>query len=148
MKNIVELEAQLRGDIGIGALLVRQTDVQTDAAAAAERGSPIGGLHDSRSAAGDDQEPMPRAVDRLRPLRDQARQLAGFAVVAAQRPLLLDPGRSEEGDGVVDAVAAEGVERLEILGENPDLTPLVAVQERRIAIGERRSLDVRGRFGL
>src|SRR5439155_11273668 len=50
-EEVVELQAQLRRDIGIGALLLRQADVETDAAAAGERCSPIGGLHDSRAPA-------------------------------------------------------------------------------------------------
>ena len=51
-EEVVELEAQLGRDVGIGALLVRQADVQADAAAAGERGAAVGGLHDPRAAAG------------------------------------------------------------------------------------------------
>lgn len=53
-REVVELEAQLRRDVRVRRLLVRQHDVQADALAAHFMGAAIAGFHDAGAAAGDD----------------------------------------------------------------------------------------------
>src|SRR5512146_2607766 len=55
-EEVVELKIQFRRDIGIGDLLERQADIQTDGFPAGFTRPEIGGLHDPRAAAGCDDE--------------------------------------------------------------------------------------------
>src|SRR6185503_5547394 len=57
-EEVVELEVQPLGDVGVGALLERQPDVEADRLAARLAGAAVGRLHDARAAAGGDDEPM------------------------------------------------------------------------------------------
>ena len=77
-RKVVELEVQIRRDVGVRQLLVGQDDVQADAERAGIMGAAVGGLHDARPPAGHDHEPV---VVGMR--SDQASQLARFLVVAA-----------------------------------------------------------------
>src|SRR5262249_48000896 len=56
-EKVVELEAQLRRDIWVGELFERQTYVQSDGFTAGIGCAAIGGFHNSRTAAGTDNEP-------------------------------------------------------------------------------------------
>ena len=78
----------------------------------------IGRLHDARPAAGADHEAVRRRFQFAGPLRDQARQRARVAIVAADRPLFADPRRAEEDDGVLDLLVAKMRERIQIFGED------------------------------
>ena len=55
-EEVVELEAEFAGDVRIGKLLERQTDVQPDGLAAGVRRAAVGRFHDARPAAGADHE--------------------------------------------------------------------------------------------
>src|SRR6266851_7658765 len=48
-REIAETKAQLRGDVGIGILLVRQTDVEPDRLRADVEGATVGGFHHPRA---------------------------------------------------------------------------------------------------
>ena len=66
---------------GVGLLLVGQLDVEPDGAAPAALGAAIGGLHDPRSAAGDDQQTMVLRI--AGGTADDAAEIAGELIVAA-----------------------------------------------------------------
>ena len=51
-REVVELQAELRRDVGVRLLLVRQDDVEADALGADLEGAAVGGLHDAGAAAG------------------------------------------------------------------------------------------------
>ena len=55
-REVLELEAEVGGDEGIGLLLGRELDVEPDRLAADVEGPAVGGFHDPRPAAGDDDE--------------------------------------------------------------------------------------------
>ena len=55
-REVLELEAEVGRDEGIGLLLGRELDVEPDRLAADVEGPAVGGFHDSRPAAGDDDE--------------------------------------------------------------------------------------------
>jgi hypothetical protein len=79
-REIVELERQVRSDVRIGCLLVRQDDVETDRFRPGIRRAPVGRFHDRRAAPGADDE-LPLALLDDAHLADQTRQLVGFGVV-------------------------------------------------------------------
>ena len=55
-REVLELEAEVGGDEGIGLLLARELDVEPDRLAADVEGAAVGGFHDPRAASGDDHE--------------------------------------------------------------------------------------------
>src|ERR1035437_9337543 len=73
----------------------------------------------------------------LGPFGNEPRELACFLVVAAERPVGRDPGRTEENDGVVDPLAAERLQRRKVFGQDAQRARLVAVDEVRVPVGER-----------
>ena len=80
-REIVEVEAELRRDVGVGRLLVRQHDVEADRRRADIGGAAVARLHDARPAAGHHDEFA--VVERGRMSRAQAGELARLVVVAA-----------------------------------------------------------------
>src|SRR5262249_19521598 len=103
-------------------------------AAARVLGAAVRRLHDAATAPRADDEPLRLVGERLRPLGAQARQLAGLGVVASQRPVLGEPGRPEEDDGVLHPLLAERVQGLQVLGEDPERPRLVALEEGSIEV--------------
>ena len=116
----MKLERQLRRDVGIGALLERKADVQTDGLRIRLRSAAIGRFHDSRTAARANNETVQRIIQIVRPLSQTAGEIARVVIIARARTLLANAGRAEEHDGVTDFLAAEMRERLQILGEEPE----------------------------
>ena len=84
-EEIVKLEVQAVGDVGIRPLLARKADVQPDRLSAAFGCPAIGGLHDPRTAAGRHDEPVMRRVEPARPFGQHAREHARVFVIP--RPL-------------------------------------------------------------
>src|SRR5262249_27092858 len=144
-EEVVELVAEAGADVAVRALLVRESDVEPDRPSARVGGAAVGGLHDPSPTAAADEQPARRRTGPARPLRYQTRELERLGVVAPERSVAAHPGGSEEHDGVVDTLALEGVQRLEILGEDAQRPCGLAVEERRVAIGERR---IDGRHGV
>src|SRR5262249_13959054 len=135
-EEVVELEPEAGRDPRVRALLVRETDVEADGASARVVRAAVRGFHDARPAAATDEKAARRRRDLPRPLRDQARQLAGLLVVVREGSLGGEPGGAEEDDGVVDALPLERVKGLEVLGEDADRARGGAVEEGLVAIGE------------
>ena len=82
-REIVEVEAELGRDVGVGRLLVRQHDVEADRGRADVGGAAIAGLHDARAAAGDDH--VVAVVQRLGGERGILGEAARLVVVARGR---------------------------------------------------------------
>ena len=104
-REIVELEAEVRGHIGVGQLLVRKHDVEADALLALVAGAAVGGFHHRRPAArADDELPPPFLVAVA--AAGEPRQLAGDVVIARLRlqplgdqPLLVVGRRLDQSVG-------------------------------------------------
>src|SRR5580698_8751651 len=98
--KVVKLKTQLWSDVGIGILLVRQVDIQTDGFCADVEGSTVCGFHDPRATAGHDRELRSRPIA-FTAAADQSSELARDLIVTAlcQNPL----GHSElaELDGIM-----------------------------------------------
>ena len=92
-KKVVELEAQVMRDVKVRPLLVGQADVEPHGPAARFGRAPVGGLHDARATARADDVAVQVQVRRkpLGPFGNEPRELAGFLVVAAERPVGRDP---------------------------------------------------------
>jgi hypothetical protein len=75
--EIVEVEAQVGRDIGVGRLFMRQHDVQPDRDAARLGGAAVAGLHHAGAAAGDDD--MLAAAGRHAAQRHQAREFRAWS---------------------------------------------------------------------
>ena len=98
-REIVELEAEVRGDVGVRHLLVREHDVEADRLLPLVDRAAVGSLHDRRAAArADDEIAVSGGVDR-RPA-GEPRELARDVVILrlglqplGDRPLLI--GRSQ-----------------------------------------------------
>src|SRR5262249_8621960 len=126
-EEVMELERELACDVAVGPLLVRQADVEADGAAALLRCAAVGRLHDAAAAPrADDVAPRARR-QALRPPRDEAGELPRRLVITSERPVGRQARGAEEHDGVVDLLAAERLERLEVLGED-------AQRPRRVAL--------------
>ncbi|ALA56683.1 hypothetical protein NITMOv2_0244 [Nitrospira moscoviensis] len=89
--KIPELEAQLRRNVGVRPLLVRQGDVQADGFASRIRRPPICRLHDAGSTAGDDHVVAPSVG--LTGGGDQPSEFAGDVVIGGQLKLPAGRGR-------------------------------------------------------
>ena len=81
-EKIMEAEIQFFGDVGIGALLVRQLDAEADRRTACIGRAAVCGFHDARAAAGTDDESLGMQAERHRPAGDAAGKFARFFVVA------------------------------------------------------------------
>ena len=114
---------------GLGALLVRQADIETDGLAARLRGAAIRRLHDAPASARANDVAMLVGGQRLRPFGDQPRKLARLLVVASERTVRLQPGRAEEHDRVVNAGLLEASQRLEVFREDAQRPRRVAFEE-------------------
>jgi len=80
-RKIVKPETQIRRDVGIGKLLMRQIDIQADGFRHDVMGAPVGRLHDAGTAAGHHHDP---GVGRSGAgVADQAPQLARNFVIMA-----------------------------------------------------------------
>src|SRR5437764_9897125 len=80
-REIAEAEAQIRADIGVRVLLVRQVDVEADRLRADIAGAAIGRLHDAGAAAGHDHD---AAADRLVAAQaDEPAELARDVIIPA-----------------------------------------------------------------
>ena len=112
-EEVVELEAELRSDIRVGTLLLRQTDVEPHAAASGERCSPIGGLHDSRAPARADEQAFPG--ERAAPFGHEPRELHCLFDVATQGAVGTHARRAEEHHGRSDPRGTEGAQRRQVL---------------------------------
>ena len=81
-REVVEVEAQVRRDIGVWRLFVRQHDIQPDGMAARLLRAAVAGLHDSRAAAGDHHILAPVAFQAF--FGDAPGQIAGDVVPRGQ----------------------------------------------------------------
>src|ERR1700693_6291522 len=115
----MKLEPQLRCDVGIGALLMRQTDIKAYAPAAGVGRASIRRFHNAAPTAG-------------------THERARFLIVASQGSVLLQSGGPKENDGVLDLLAAKGVERLQVFGENSQRPRRIAADEYLIKIRDPR----------
>src|ERR1700687_1698724 len=80
-EEVVELEVELRSDVGIGDLLKGQGDVEADGFAASLPGAPIGGFHDSGTASGGDDEAMALAWQSAGPIGEHVGESASILIV-------------------------------------------------------------------
>ena len=134
-EEVVELEAQLGRDIGVGTLLLRQADVEPDAAPAGERGAAVGRFHDAGTTARAHQQPPAEAAA---PLGHQPRQLRGLIEIAPEVAAGAQPCRAEEHDRGADAREAEGAQRRQVFRDDADRPAFVGVDELRIVISKQR----------
>src|SRR6266404_2827361 len=81
-EKIMEHKAQLRADVVIRTLFVRQLNAQADGLSAGLGGAEIGRLHDSRPAPRADDEPARIVAERHGPGCNAPRQLARLLVIA------------------------------------------------------------------
>src|SRR5437870_1317331 len=116
-EEVVKLERQLPGDVAVGTLLVRESDVEADGPSVGFGRTAVRGLHDTGAASRADQESGSPSIESLGPFSDEAGQLPSLGVVTPERTMGIDPCRSEEDDGVVDALAPEYVEGLDVFGQ-------------------------------
>src|SRR5579862_6655673 len=77
----MEAEIQVFGDVGIGALLVRELDAESDRRAACVEGAAVRRFHDSRAAARADDEALRVHPERHGPARDAAREFTRYFVI-------------------------------------------------------------------
>jgi hypothetical protein len=131
----VELEGELARQIGIRQLLARKPDVEADCLSAGVAGAAIGGFHDPGTAARADDVPVRVRRQAFGPRGDKTRKLARSVVVLAEPPVRRDARRAEKHDRVADVLPLERVERLQVLGEDPQGSALVAVEEFLVFVG-------------
>ncbi len=103
-EEVVELERQLAGDVGIRVLLVGQADVEPHGSPASVRGPSVGGLHDSATSAGADDIAMATRGLRLRPKSNDPGELTRIGVVPPQGALCSQSRGSKEHDRVLDVL--------------------------------------------
>src|ERR1700722_18035552 len=108
----MKLEPQLRCDVRIGALLMRQADIKAYAPPAGVRRAAICRFHNAAPSAGTHDKTAGRWRQAPGPVSDKSRQRARFLIVASQGSVLSQPGGPKKNDGVLDLLAAKGVERL------------------------------------
>src|SRR5690606_15815959 len=137
-EEVMELEAEPGRDVRIRPLLVRQADVEPDRAPARVARAAVRGLHDPAAPAGADDERLGPPVHRQRPFRHEPGKLARLGVVAAERPVRSEPGRSEEDHGLLHVLAAQGLHRLQVLRENAQRPPIVAVEKLPVVVRKNR----------
>jgi hypothetical protein len=163
--EVVEAEAEVRRDVGIGILLVGQVDVEADGLGSHVVRSAVGGLHDPRPAAGrDDDAGILRARSGA---AHQPTELASHVVVAAlgEDPLgsrqppgdrrvvagprsgaqlldgsargrrLADSRAAEDHDRMVDPVLLEQPLGLEVVQLQPNAARVVAAEEVDVEVG-------------
>src|ERR1700720_372695 len=106
-EEVVKLEGQPARDVGIGPLLVRQSDVKPNSSSAGLGSAAIGGLHDSGTTSRADHVSVNVGPKTLRPDRDESRKLAGLLVVASERTVGRKPCRAEEHDCLMYLLAAK-----------------------------------------
>ena len=130
-EEVAEVQRQI--DPVVDRLLVGQLDAQPDRNAACLRRALVGGLHDPRTAAGDDRDAA---------LGEHRRQVFGRLV---QRVVRFYAGRAEDGDR--RAKFGEVVEALDEFAHDPKRTPGIAVEKAGIGIGlGAKELSILGRF--
>ena len=78
----------------------------------------VRGLHDPAAPSRADEKAVRRGFQPLGPLGDEARELAGFGVVPPEWSFCAESRRTEEHDGVVDALPLEDLKWLDVLGKN------------------------------
>ncbi len=80
-EEIVELEVERGGDVGIGILLEGQVDVEADALASSFESAEVGGFHDAGTTAGGDDEAAATGGNLDGPLGEKVGQAACVFVV-------------------------------------------------------------------
>ncbi len=80
-EEVVEVEVEGRGDVGVGELLEGELDVEADGFAAGLVSAAVGGLHDAGATAGGDDETVAAAGEGAGPLGGEAGEGAGVLVV-------------------------------------------------------------------
>src|SRR3984893_16638829 len=141
-EEIMEVEAEFPADKWVVKFVVRDRDGQPDIEPLRLASAAAGRLHNAGTAAGADDEAPLLAVELLRPRCQAPGQLSRALVIdreperhfrrldALPLPLRLgqlrprrllraQPRRSHEDDGVLDVMALEAIERLQILREDP-----------------------------
>src|SRR5207253_2255254 len=84
-EEVMEFEVQAFGDVLVGALLVRQADIEANRLPARLLCAAVGCLHDAGAAARGDDEAMVLGLQRQAPGGEETCELAGFFVIP--RPL-------------------------------------------------------------
>ncbi len=77
------------------------------------------------------------------PERDQPCQLARFPVVASERTIGREPGRTEEDDGVAHVLTAEPPQGPDVFRDDAQRASLIAGEELLVLVG---NLDARWGF--
>src|SRR5579863_1755206 len=165
-RKVVESKTQLRGDIRIGVLLVRQIDIQTDGFCPNFEGAAVRSFHDPRTTTGHDDKPRPIAITatadqlaklardlivtalRQNPLghRELAKKdaaarigfegLAGDLYTSARRRGLRNSRAAIHHHGIANGMLRKQSLRLEILDLKAHAARLVARQESQILFGQ------------
>ena len=156
-EEVVELDREPAGDVGVVVLLERERDVQADVLALGIAGTTIGGLHDPRTPAGADHEPPIRALEALRPLGEAPGQLLGLLVVVGvieelagaldvaalglglrdhllRLLLRAQPGAAEDHDRVLDPELLEAGLGLHVLREDAQRARIGRVEELLVLV--------------
>ena len=100
----------------------------------------IGRFHDAGTAAGADDEAVPRlaavlgAAYHRRPFGYQPRQFPRFVVVAAERAVFLNPCRSEEHDRVLDLLFLKMGQGPQVLRKNSERARTGTLQKGFFAV--------------
>src|SRR5271170_4667217 len=134
-EEVMKLQRQFGRNVGVGPLLMRQSDVEADGPSASLGSAAIGRLHDPAAAPGANNVSMGAGGQVYRPCGDKPRQLARLFVVAPQRALGGNSRRAEEHNGVVNPLAAENLPWLEVFGQDAQRAGLVAVEKLLVFVG-------------
>ena len=156
-KEVVEIKVQFSADIGVVEFFVRDRDRQSDIEPFRLGSAAIGGLHDAGTAAGADDKALLLLAELLRPFCQPLGELSRGFVIDRQRerhlrrldalsgPLRLgqhglcrllraQPRRPHKDDRVLDVVALEAIERLQILRQHPQRARIPASQKAGVLI--------------
>ena len=133
-EKIAEFEGQLASDVGVGPLLLGQSYVETDSPPTCLRGAPIRRLHNPAPTARADHISMCMRGETFGPRGDESRELSGLLVIATERTVWGKPGRPEENDSFVDALASKTAQRLEVLREYAQRTSVLALEEALVFV--------------
>src|SRR5579885_392145 len=134
-EEVVELEAELRGDVRIRKLFEGKPDVQADGFAFGFGGAAVGGFHDARPAARADHEAVRAVGELIGPFGEHAGKFACFVIITRHRAILGNPGRTKEHDRVAHFFAPEVSERFQELSQYAQSTGIGAVQELLVEVG-------------
>ncbi len=144
-EEVVKLDRQFAGNVRVGPLLMRQSDVQADRPSPSLGSATIGCLHDPSASARTDDVSVRIRRKAFRPCGDKPRQLASLLVIAPKWTVGGKPRRSEKHNRVVNTFAAEDMQRFEVLRQDTQRASRVAVEKLLVFVSER-AVGCVGRF--